>query len=284
MNIRKEEIHLSPGHPTLLARPDPTPGIYGPVVLSNENVLVDGYRRFFLQESGMIQAVQLPVDSIFEAAAKLNLHSRRWDEIDSLLWTRWANRLGEEPPRSLFVRFPADLLQAPEQVLSFLAQRKISIRQAGYIQRLPERHQGYFLILLSSTLQLNSNESALFLDWVYDLMNRQKIRTPQDLLTGEIFKSILQNEKLNPRQRGEYLLKEMRKLRYPKYQERSVEFSGGWDELDIGDGIRTRRDLFLQRGVLEVTITATSPQEFKSRVKKLYHRLESAGWSRIWKE
>jgi hypothetical protein len=98
------------------------------------------------------------------------------------------------------------------------------------------------------------------------------------------FKKVIGNEDQTRKQRGENLLKAMRILRYPKYHKRSEQFSSYWQQLNIGQNITLRKSLFLERGLLELTIAANSPEDFRERLQKLCETSDSPFWNKIWEE
>ena len=114
-----------------------------------------------------------------------------------------------------------------------------------------------------------------------DLANRWKTKNLNAVLENEVLVEILDRPGLDPRQKGEALLKQMRELRYPLYQRKFEELSTAWHQLRL-DQMQAKRGLFLDRGVLELTIRARSQEEMSRQVKELFESLVSPEWKRIW--
>jgi hypothetical protein len=279
--MKKKDIHLSPSHPSLLEANFFKASLYAPVIIDQHSNLIDGYRRFQVSEGDEVEAIQLEISSIYSAALDLNRNSRRWDDIDIFLWTRWAQFLGVQDDLLSGKSFPEELTHAPVSLLSALANRNLQLGQAVRILQAPASTCSFFTEMLSSMIRLNVNETSTFIDTMFDLANRWKTKNLQDVLTNEALQGILHGPGLNPRQKGEALLKEMRKLRYPLYQRKSEELSNAWHQLNL-DHVQAKRGLFLDRGVLEITIRARSQQELSHQVTELFESLDSPVWKRIW--
>ena len=280
--MKKKDILLSPNHPSLLENSFYKSRVYAPLLVDQHSNLIDGYRRFrVIEDEETVQPVRIDVPSIYHAALELNRNTRRWDDIDTFFWTRWAESLGVVDHALTKKRFPDELAGAPLSLLSALANRKLQLGQAVRILQAPSRTCSFFTETLSSMIRLNVNETANFIDWVFDLANRWKTKDLGDVLENDALKDIVCRQGLDPRQKGEALLKEMRKLRYPLYQRKLEEFSTAWHRLHL-DQMQVKRGLFLDRGVIELTIRARSQQEMSNQVKELWESLGSAEWNRIW--
>jgi hypothetical protein len=279
--MKKNEIILVSNHPSLLENSFFKSQFSAPVIVDQHSNLIDGYRRFYANDLDEIATVQIEVHSIYQAAFELNRNTRRWDDIDTFLWSRWAKSLGIDHAQASAKRFSYELMDAPVPILSALSNRKLQLGQAVRILQTPASACLFFTELLSSVVRLNVNETANFIDMMFDLANRWKTKSFKDVLEHESFKAILGKSALDSRQKGEALLKEMRKLRYPLYQRKSEELSTAWHRLHL-DQMHAKKGLFLDRGVLEITIRARSQQEMSQQVKELYETLDSPAWKRIW--
>ncbi len=284
MKILKQDIRLSPTHPSMLLFLQPQSILSAPLVIDQNRNLIDGYRRYQLQESDSIEAVQIPIENVFEASYEMNLRSRLWDDIDSFLWKRWARSIVADANRLPSHRHPAVLDSASIQLLTGLAQRRITMRQALLIQEAPEVAQDYLLDLLSNGINVNDNETAELIRMAWDMKTRQRTAGIRGLFEYEPFVSILQNMKLSPKQRGEALLKELRTMRYPLYQKKLEQFTSDWQQLKLGRGIQAKGNSFVERGVLEISFASTSLQELKNHIDRLSASLDSPVWARIWEE
>jgi hypothetical protein len=280
-SMKKNEIILSPGHPSLLENSCFQPQFYAPLIIDRHANLIDGYRRLRASNHDEISVVNMDVPSVYHAAFELNRNTRRWDEIDTFLWNRWAKSQGVDDLQISAKRFPAELVDAPLPLLSALANRKLQLGQAVRILQAPPRTCLFFTEILSSVVRLNVNETANFIDMMFDLANRWNTKNLRDVMERPSIQAIFAESRLDPRQKGEALLKEMRKLRYPLYQRKSEELSTAWHQLHL-DQMHAKTGLFLDRGVLEITIRARSEQEMSQQVKDLYNSLDSPAWKLIW--
>jgi hypothetical protein len=283
MKMQKSQIRLSENHPSMLLALESQSVLAAPLVIDQEGMLIDGYRRFQLSADEEVETIQMNVSDPFEAALALNQRTRRWDDADCFLWTRWAralNRINTNLPISHFTQL---LFEADVSLLQHIAARQLSLRQAQLILNSPNRYRFFLQDFLTDKIQLNANETSAFIDMACDLANKLGKPRLEDLFAGDPFSSILAGA-LTPRQKGEALLKVMRDLRYPYYQQRAHEFSLVWRELNLGESIQARKSLFLERGVLELTLTSTSVEELNRIAIQLCRSLESPVWSRIWNE
>jgi hypothetical protein len=284
MKILKQEINLSPMHPSMLLALQPQSILYAPLVIDQNRNLIDGHRRFQLLQDDSIEATQISVENIFEAAYEMNLRSRTWDEIDCLLWKRWAHSMGADANKLPAQRVPAILESASIPMLALLAQRKITMRQATLIQEAPPATHEYLVDLLSEVVHLNDNETAEFIRMAWDVKVREKISGLGKLLETGPFDVILQDRRLSPKRRGEALLKELRAVRYPLYQKKLEQFTSDWQQLNLGRGIQAKSNSFVERGVLEISFASKSLEELKNHIKRLSESLASPEWARIFEE
>ena len=194
---------------------------------------------------------------------------------------RWAESLGITDFGLPARRVPEGLDRAPLQLLSALANRSLQLGQAVKILQAPSSTCSFLTETLSSRIRLNVNETANFIDLMLDLANRWKTKNLNGVLENEVLTEILDQPGLDPRQKGESLLKQMRKLRYPLYQRKFEELSTAWHQLRL-DQMQAKRGLFLDRGVLELTIRARSQEEMSRQVRELFESLVSPEWKRIW--
>jgi hypothetical protein len=284
MKILKQEINLSPIHPSMLLALQPQSILYAPLVIDQNRNLIDGYRRFQLLQDDSIEATQISVENIFEAAYEMNLRSRTWDEIDCFLWKRWAHSMDADANKLPAQRVPAILESASIPILTLLAQRKITMRQATLIQEAPPATHEYLVDLLSEVVHLNDNETAEFIRMVWDVKVREKISGLGKLLETGPFDVILQDRRLSPKRRGEALLKELRAVRYPLYQKKLEQFTSDWQQLNLGRGIQAKSNSFVERGVLEISFASKSLEELKDHINRLSESLASPEWARIFEE
>jgi hypothetical protein len=279
--IQKSEILLSAKHPSLLEKCFSKTDVYSPVIISSDSTLIDGYRRFQVEQKAHIDAIEMNVPCLFSAAVEMNQNTRDWDEIDSFLWSRWAKSLGVENHPLSLKSFSPELNDAPDLILSALANRHLELRQAVRILQAPARTWPFFVEFLSSQVRLNINETADFMDMTFDLANRWHTKNLKEVLANEKLQTILNEKSKSARQTGEALLKEMRNLRYPLYQQKSQELSSAWQQLNL-EKLQAKKNLFLERGILEITIRARSQEEMSKRIKELFESLASPAWNRIW--
>lgn len=289
MKVHKEKIRLSPDHPSLLLnlrsceKIEKEPFIFAPVVIDQHGTLVDGYRRYQLTDDVEVDVVQREVTNLFEAAFDLNRNTRAWDPVDQFLWSRWASSLHVATDR-VSSNFPDILKHAPNPVLEALAQRKLQLRQAQLILDAPAKYQSFLLELLTQTIHLNINETATLIEMGCDLVSVLNKRTIPDVFSGTPLAEILQNPSLSPRQKGESLLKVMRILRYPEYHKKVEAFSVLWRQLGLEPSIRIKKAQFLERGILEMTLTSGSLDEMKEKVHAFSRSLDSPIWDKIWED
>jgi len=279
--MQKNQILLSEKHPSLLEKCFPRSEVYAPVVVNSDSILIDGYRRFHMEEKSEVNAVVMDVPCLFSAAVEMNRNTRAWDETDCFLWSRWARSLGVEDHSLTQRNFPPELNRTPDLILTALASRHLELGQAVKILQAPANTWSFFAEFLSSHVRLNVNDTANFIDMTFDLANRWQTKNLKDVLENESLRPVMSDTTLNPRQRGEALLKGMRNIRYPLYQKRIEELSSAWQQLNLGK-LQAKKGLFLDKGVLEITIRARSQDEMSKRVRELFESLASPAWDRIW--
>lgn len=284
MKVLKQQIHLSPMHPSMLLALQRQSILHAPLVIDENGNLIDGYRRVQLLGDDSIEVIQISVENIFEAAYEMNLRTRTWDDIDCFLWKRWAHSIGADASR-LPAQRQAELLESASiPLLTLLAQRKITIRQAQLIQEAPPVTHEYLLNLLSEIIHLNDNETADFIRMAWDVKIRDQISGLRKLLESEPFVVILQERRYSPKQKGEALLKELRSVRYPLYQKKLEQFTSDWQQLNLGRGIQAKGNSFVERGVLEISFASKSLKELKNHINRLSESLASPEWVRIFEE
>jgi hypothetical protein len=279
--MKKNEVLLSEKHPSLLEKSFEKAEICSPVIVSSNSVLIDGYRRIQMEQKADIDAIEMSVPCLFSAAIEMNRNTREWDEIDCFLWSRWAKSLGVEDHPLGLRSFSPELNHAPDTILAALANRQLELGQAVRILQAPSGTWPFFAEFLSSQVRLNVNETAIFIDMAFDLANRSQTKNLKEVFANEKLQGILQEKGKTPRQIGEALLKEMRNLRYPLYQQKTQELSSAWRQLNL-EKLQAKKNLFLDRGVLEITIRARSQEEMSKRIKELFESLTSPAWGRIW--
>ena len=284
MKVLKQQIHLSPLHPSMLLAVPRQSILYAPLVIDQNGNLIDGYRRVQLLGDDSIEVIQISVENIFEAAYEMNLRTRTWDDIDCFLWKRWAHSIGADASRLPAQRQAALLESASIPLLTLLAQRKITIRQAQLIQEAPPVTHEYLLNLLSEIIHLNDNETADFIRMAWDVKIKDQISSLRKLLESEPFVVILQERRYSPKQKGEALLKELRSVRYPLYQKKLEQFTSDWQQLNLGRGIQAKGNSFVERGVLEISFASKSLKELKNHINRLSESLASPEWVRIFEE
>jgi hypothetical protein len=281
MKILKEEIQLSPLHPSLQISLAPEKLVMNPVVIGRDRTLIDGYRRYQLCPDAVMEAFEMEGD-LFQSAVSLNFRTRKWDEAECFLWMRWARSLEADPSGLPFHQFAEDLFDAEPNLIAALAAQKISFRQFLFLRRTPLRHRKYLQSLLEQNIALNGNETASFLEMSTDLLSILEKKSVEEVFQHEALTSVLSDAALNSRQRGENLLKQMRNLRYPYYTKKLKEFSSSWRQLNIEPVVQIKKNLFLERGALEISLSATSLEEFKAKVLELQASLNSPYWKKIW--
>ncbi len=281
MLVQKNEIVLSPKHPSLLENDFRKSDLYAPVIVNQDSALIDGYRRYRMEEKQEILAVQMDLPGIYDAALEMNRNTRVWDEIDVFLWVRWAISLGTENSGFPQKSYPKELSQAPVEMLSALANRRLQLGQLVKILQTPSSTWRFFAETLSSSVRLNVNETADFIDLTFDLANRWQTKNLSDVLQNPRLHEILADERFGPRQAGEALLKEMRSLRYPLYQRKTEELSTAWKQLNL-ERWQAKKGQFLDRGVLEITIRARSQVEMSKQVRELFESLSLPAWKGLW--
>src|SRR5206468_3721526 len=116
MKVRKEEIQLSPLHPSLQISLVPEKLVMNPVVIRKDGTLIDGYRRYQLCPYAEIEAVEMDGE-LFQTAVSLNFRTRKWDEAECFLWIRWARSLGADASGMPFHQFAADLFAAEPNLI-----------------------------------------------------------------------------------------------------------------------------------------------------------------------
>ena len=284
MKIRKKDIYLSPDHPSTLLTLKPQSIVAAPLVLNKNGILLDGYRRYQLMEGDFVEAVQIDAQDVFDTAYELNLNTRVWDDLDCFLWARWARTIGANPSRLPINRFSTAIESAPQELLRLMAERKITMRKAVLIQEAPPAARELFTDFLTNVLSLNDNEAADLIRMAWDVKTRLDSQGLRGLFQGEPFAGILQNSSLSPRQKGEALLKELRAVRYPLYQEKLEQFTSNWQQLKLGNGVQVKRRSFIERGVLEISFTSSSLEELKENIQRLTTSLNEQSWARIWEE
>ena len=279
--MRKSEIILSPDHPSLLEEVVGSVEIYAPVVVNHECMLVDGYRRYLAAPGEEIESVCLDLPDVFLAAFQMNRNTRTWDDVDCFLWNRWAQSLNVQDSHLPKDNFPVSLNQASPLILNALARRKLLFPQAVRILQAPPRTWPFFVEFLSSKIQLNGNETANFLDMTFDLANRAGTKKFSEVFEEDTLQNILFDPALTRKQKGDHLLKAMRSLRYPLYEGKTEELSSAWEELKLRKW-QAKKDLLLEKGVLELTIRARSQEDLSRQVQELFDSVNSPVWNRIW--
>ena len=282
MKLPKNKIRLSDSHPTMLLKLQPQPVLVAPLVIDSERNLIDGYRRFQLAEGEVVDVISMPVENVFHAALALNQRTRSWDGLDCFLWTRWARQMRIANVMLPITKFPDDLFHISDSLLFLLAQRRLTLRQVILLTHAPKRYREFFQEFLQETIHLNDNETATFIEMASDLKTTLEKRSLEEVFQETVLAGILDERQLTPKQRGERLLEEMRRLRYPYYQRKSDEFSLLWQQLDLGTGVNANKRMFVEREILQVTWSAASFEEAKDRAERLYRSLNSQVWSKIW--
>ena len=91
MKIRKQEIYLSPDHPSTLLDFEAAIDFAAPLVLNRTEFLSMATEDINSCKEILLRPCK-SCENVFEAAYEMNLRSRTWDELDCFLWARWARR------------------------------------------------------------------------------------------------------------------------------------------------------------------------------------------------
>jgi hypothetical protein len=259
----------------------PQRGSFAPLVIDQNGLLIDGYRRWQLALGDQVDAVEMQTGNLFDSAFELNLHSRVWDSIDRFLWLRWAESMKTKTDR-IKASFPEVLAQTPRDMLKTLAARKLQLRQLQLILEAPDRLRQSLHTLLTERIELNPNETARLIEMVCDLLSRFRKRSMQSLFDEPVFAEVLGNPALTPKQKGEALLKAIRILRYPEYQKRLKEVS--FLAFELERFATMRKSEFVERGVLEITIRADCIERMDENLSNARLILVSPEWNKIWED
>jgi predicted nucleic acid-binding protein len=168
-------------------------------------------------------------------------------------------------------------------MLRALANRKLQLGQAVRILDTQDHAWAFFIDALSRMIKLNVNETASFLEMTFDLANRLGTKNLAHVFDHQILRPIWEDNTITRKERGDALLKAMRRLRYPLYQKKSEELAAAWQELHL-DELQGNKNLFFNRGLLEITIRARSRKEMSEKVSGLFESLNEPAWKRIWDE
>jgi hypothetical protein len=284
MKVAKNKIRLSENHPSLLLTLNAEESLETPIFITSDLLLIDGYRRFQIHSGNEIETVCLETSNLFDSALECNRRTRIWDDTDCFLWTRWARSLNAPADQLPTKQFDPKLFALELDILRSLANRALEFRQVLAIAQLPITYHSFLSDFLTSIIELNANETKRFIEMAIDL--KKLFQKPMLRAVFEIpeLNQVLQKQDQTRKQRGENLLKAMRILRYPKYHKRSEEFSSYWQQLNVGQNISIKKSLFLERGLLELTITATSSEDFRRRLQRLCETSNSPLWNKIWEE
>jgi hypothetical protein len=286
MKTKKESIQLSEHHPSLLLhlKPDPDQGTTAPLVVDQNGILIDGYRRFQLSSKAEFEVLQISTPNLVDTAFDLNYKTRQWDEVDLFLWNRWATSLGLACVRLPHARFPRELEDADPDLLRLLANRALHLRQAILIQQAPGRYRSAFRSLLSDKIQLNPNETAQLIQLSCDLVHVLKIDHVSGVFLQKRCSEVIENSGLNRKHKGEALLKELRVLRYPYYEAKKAGFEESWKQLELDSSITSKPGALLERGALEILVKVRSRKELDRALESLHRSLKSKAWDKIWEE
>lgn len=284
MKITRNQIRLSENHPSLFQELEPQkPDFFAPLIINREGFLIDGYRRFQFLPEDELDVTQIDTNLIYTPAFTLNQRTRNWDETDCFLWFRWAKSLGVDTRGLPFVHFPDVLFDADHSILKLIAQRKLFLRQAQILLGAPQKYQPILIHMLSE-VRLNANETRDLVEMLSDLANQNKPRDIREIVKEPTLSAVLADKSLNLKQKGERLLREVRVLRYPYVQRKLGEFSEKWHDLQLEPDIQTKKNLFVERGVLELNLSARSFEEMRKKVERLCRSLTSELWNKIWEK
>lgn len=285
MRIARNQIRLSEGHPSLFLELEPQkPDFHAPLIVNREGFLIDGYRRFQLLAEEELEVAQIDTNLIYPPAFALNQRTRNWDETDCFLWFRWAKNLDIYTTALPVVHFPDVLFEADRPILKLIAQRKLLLRQAQILLDAPQKYRPVLIHMLSEAVQLNANETRDLVEMLIDLANQNKSRDIREVVAQPVLSAVLADKSLNLKQKGERLLREVRVLRYPYIQRKLGEFSENWRELQLESDIQAKKKLFVERGVLELNLSARSFEEMRKKVEGLSRSLTSELWNKIWEK
>jgi hypothetical protein len=274
-------MKLSPGHPSLLLTLQPQSIPTAPLVVNQDGVLVDGYRRFQMMPNDQLPTHEVHTTNIVQMAFDLNRSTRAWDDVDCFLWMRWAREMNVSVNGLPIQKFSQSLFQLETDTLRDLARRRLGLRQASLLQETPARYRSILQRILTNQIVLNQNSSGAFIEMSCDLANKDAKRDLESLFARSPLSEILADASITPQQKGDRLLKAMRVLRYPYYEQKSEQFSSSWRRLQLED-FQPRKGAFIERGVLEVSFSASSFQELKEKAKKLNDSMESPEWEELW--
>lgn len=276
-------MKLSPAHPSLLLELQPQTIPTAPLVVNQDGILVDGYRRFQMMQNEQLPVHEVRTANIVQTAFDLNRSTREWDDVDCFLWIRWARELNLPLNDLPIQRFPQSLFQLDAITLRDVAMRRLGIRQVSLLQDAPQRYREIMHRIITNQISLNQNSTAAFIEMSCDLANKDPKRDLGSIFMRSPLREILEDSNSTPQQKGDRLLKAMRVLRYPYYEKKSEQFSSSWRRLQL-DGFQPRKSAFIQRGVLEISFSASSLQELKDQAKKLSDSMQSPEWEELWQK
>lgn len=136
------------------------------------------------------------------------------------------------------------------------------------------------LLTLARELQLNDNHLRDFLDWLEEIVLRDRCTVGAVLAGPEIQRQLraktARSEKLKA------VKESLRKVRYPRLSRLEEDLRTAIKALDLGGRVRVSFPPALEGDEVTVTITARNAKELGDGLTRLRQRLEEGGFQKLF--
>lgn len=201
--------------------------------------------------------------SAFEKAEILS-KLRNFGEADEDLIRRYLTLL-KVPATRRYLELYWELAQLEPEVKLALERQETALAVLELLIRYsPEERT----LLLPVLLTLGKNKQKELMTLLIELAQRENV-SPKDILTGLIYQTILQDDKLSPIQKADRILVTVREQRRPELTQWSRAFETALRALDLEKGVVISPVPFFEGEELNLTFGFRSREEFLEKISEL---------------
>lgn len=150
----------------------------------------------------------------------------------------------------------------------------LSMEQVQALLNFKKDERKLLLNLLCDDISLNRNESHEFFRLVADLM-LVKNCTAKDLLCESGLNAIYKNNKVHKKRRGEELLGQVRKMRYPNIRQAMDEFQRNINNAGLPNKVQVQHPYYFEGAWLRFVIESSDEKELAHQLDTIHESLTS---------
>jgi hypothetical protein len=178
------------------------------------------------------------------------------------------------------LKFYLSLLTLEENIKKALAEEQISIKVAkALVETAEDTREALFQWI--RTLKFNLNQQLKFLEYVEDIRVRDGV-TVSEILSGEVFLTVLENPRLNNPQKAKAVLETLRTRRFPRLVQAQQAVERALSTIPMPPETSIRYDPYLEDPYYHLDIKFKHGKELRDAIDKLHPLRELEAIPEVW--